>query len=454
MKKLLFFAFAGVFILSSAAFASTNNPLLNGIKKSSSERNDENFLPGKIKTSYWNNGSWQLMNEELLKYNSAGLDTSSIMLDGSGNNMNRNVRSYNSLGLLSQDLNYTWTSTAWEPLGRNTYLYDQYGNQTSYISESWNSTNQTWVMNYGNRSTFTYSGSKIATKTSEFYDASSSAWVYSSKTIYTYNSSQQVLTETHQSYDNGTWVTDEVYTITYGSDGKATVLHINSTSGSMTYEVKYENLVWHTWDGNFETSVIQTYTGYMKQGGFWIPVERATYTFGANDSYEAIFEQYQGSWSNSTKEVYQVDSHGNETLSENYSYNNGWVLDNGSRTTHTYSTAGALTLSVIENYSNATMQYETSQKLEYFDFFDVTSVVELKNNDVIIYPNPGVGQFNLKLDEQSFVTVYDVAMKKVFEASFNAGVSEIELNVLQGTYVLVSRSASGKTSSSKLVITE
>jgi hypothetical protein len=94
------------------------------------------------------------------------------------------------------------------------------------------------------------------------------------------------------------------------------------------------------------------------------------------------------------------------------------------------------------------------EKREYLDFVDVTSVTELKNTVTSIFPNPSAGQFTVKLQEQSTITVYDVSLKKIFEGNFNAGISEINLNVQKGTYILLEYSVSGNIRTNRLVITE
>ncbi|MCC6370975.1 MAG: T9SS type A sorting domain-containing protein [Bacteroidia bacterium] len=60
-----------------------------------------------------------------------------------------------------------------------------------------------------------------------------------------------------------------------------------------------------------------------------------------------------------------------------------------------------------------------------------------KENPIYIYPNPTKGEFNLKVDEDMLVVIFDTNGKEIYKQNHHAGVFQVNLNAYaQGVYLL------------------
>jgi len=86
-----------------------------------------------------------------------------------------------------------------------------------------------------------------------------------------------------------------------------------------------------------------------------------------------------------------------------------------------------------ENIIEARRQYEK----EGFTCLDRNSLGqnEWESDQVIIFPNPGNGQFNVHTRHTVKVSVFSIEGQLVFEKQFEAGTSQLQLNAPPGIYM-------------------
>lgn len=219
---------------------------------------------------------------------------------------------------------FTWNGVSWSPVSRTTHTYtgnklststtewfdglswanqsrtvNTYtgGNLTQTLEQSW--TGSAWQDT--TRFVITYDGSNRMA-TSEFDEWNGSSWDMMTLTTYTYDGSSRVSTVTIQNHDGSGWVNDGRSVYTYNGAGKVSKLLIQQYSGSS-----------------------------------WVDAYQTDYTFnGSNQLTLEVMQYWNGFWNDQNKSEYEYDGAGDRTLKRNFTWiTSSWTLTDVDTTKYT-----------------------------------------------------------------------------------------------------------------------
>ncbi|WP_187261090.1 T9SS type A sorting domain-containing protein [Pontibacter beigongshangensis] len=335
-------------------------------------------------------------------------------------------------------------------LRRETWTYDQYGNETENLHEQWNGS--AWELNGGWKSDHTYNANGKITETIE-RNWRNNAWELYYRYVYSYNGNNQLLTITEYDVDASEWLLEGSYTLAYANatGGPTSLTYMEpNRDGVMVNSERVIDIAWHSFSNSrpgYELfdQPIKSYVSQVWEDGQWVNDEKYDATFGANGSYVGTYQEWEnGTWVNDYRETVTYDERGNLVLSEDERRIAGaWVKDYGFKYTYTYNTAGNLAESVQQNYNTGTRAYENTYRIVYSNFQVITSAplaaAELSTE---IYPNPTADKITLSYKQpgsQATLQITDIAGRIVFEKQLPYAVQQQELdlsNFPAGLYML------------------
>jgi Secretion system C-terminal sorting domain len=203
-------------------------------------------------------------------------------------------------------------------------------------------------------------------------------------------------------------------------------------------EERYVDVVWH----DFEKEIMLNAT-LQVYNQIWISAERFAGTIGAHDSPSYIVEAWSGlSWDTTRLELYGLDAHAHETLTEYYDWGSGWVQNYGNRTDYVYDGLGH-TLQTTNSHWDLG-QYVPFGRNVYVNFFTQTKPQTLLVASISAFPNPCTDKLNFKLELQQNgpvqIALYDLqgrlrmqtASPRLMDSQVTVPISEVLEN---GTYV-------------------
>lgn len=264
---------------------------------------------------------------------------------------------------LTSSINEYFDGTEWKNGGRVTYSYDANNNLINETYYSW-SGDANWAINGKQTNSFNNFG-KIIENVYENINSATGIVVDGFKTIYTYNSAQQITVITNQQLSNGVWINDTRSLLSY-SNNKISLLIGESWNGS-------------SWEFTVDSS--------QNDGS-----SRVTVNYGANGlSSEFIYEVWDGSgWSLESKEIYTYNTNNKNTQQISQDWN-GTAYTNSSKIEKTYDSNNNLILEKEFDFTNGifTSNYEesytfdTSQLMSSITnpFTDTTGFDALSGND-------------------------------------------------------------------------
>lgn len=324
-----------------------------------------------------------------------------------------------------------WKNGAWTNSIKQTYTYT---NDTVYtvVQENWNSTSNIWINSnllehhLKPDGVYSYYIQKI-------WNSNNNCWDNNLKFLYIYNSDNKVDTIKVQSYISSSWIntslqiyafTDNNFTVTIKNLNSSTQLWENSSlteylvdgNGNTTgYTAKYWDTTNNVWVGNYMGTL--SYNGAIKASAIyqnwvsnaWKYSSRETYTYDTN-SYVCFIENWNSgtnTWTSGSQITYQNNSN-NNLLTYCYqlwnSTNKNW-----------------------DNFSRCTNTYET------------TSIKELKELNLFIFPNPCTNKLSLTLpsDKKASIQIFNTEGKQVLTTTSFIHQSDINVSALnKGVYII------------------
>lgn len=324
---------------------------------------------------YNNGGSWEYSSGSNYEY------------DGNGN-------------LISEtELNWNSATSTWENSYKYNYTYNGNNKVTLEVGQQWNSTTNQFEDYY--RSNYSYNGTGLNTLIIDETKEGSS-WNFDYKIEFTYVGGK--VDESISYNHNGTdWEVDDKSEVTYGTNGRVDIVNIYSPNG-VNWDLTYRDL--YTYDANDKVSV-ETYQEWNTATNAWDENEKIEYVVDANG--------------NKTKETATYDGN---TQIKDFSYDSGELM---SSFMHPFKDKTGLQYITQDfPYHNKILEivedgiYKTTYN---YSSPIVLSVKEVKivENKISVYPNPTVGEVNIKSlrNEINNVNVYNITGSKVYTTKDN-----------------------------------
>lgn len=354
------------------------------------------FVPGTESNYYWdpNSTSWQFSDTTNYTYNSAGQQTSRTIVREIGP-LYRELTTYNNISLQTEKIGQVRNSStlAWENTSKYTTTYDAQGYEILAETFSWE--NNTWKLNN------------------------------SSKTIISYNTSQQVTQVVYQTYIPNTAQYENYYRVQYNYNISG---QLNDYTGAMwnngLWDNNYRafNIVWYQWNNSLDKSKLQAFTSQHWYNASWETYERHTITYDSNGSSITIIESYQNNvWLNQNRvsKVYNSLLDFIEEKDDTWD-GSSWVQMDGYRHLLSYDAENRQTQNITQVYSGFNMQYENQHKSVFSNFTAVTAAPVLLASEVttVVSPNPFTSSAsitinNLKHNSSAELLIIDVNGKVV-----------------------------------------
>ena len=361
---------------------------------------------------------------------------------------------------------------------------------TSSLSEYYNGTD--WVNS--NRTDFEYDSNKNLTKEVEFYwDSSTSTWIKSSESTYTYPNNNKVFLEYYNSYSGGSLTQENRTANYYDTNGNLYQIKDWENNGGnwivqYVFDIAYVNgkissAISKEWDGALaeyfygddSSNITLTYNANGKvsisksdswEVDEWVTSDRTVYTYDANDRITVEDGQtWDGAnWVTDYKSEYTYDTNGNAVI-EKDSYLDDNVLIEGDEETITFDTS-----KLMSNYAhpfrdktgidfifsadgifNKILQRSSTNYRTTYNYNEATAGTrDFSLVNFAIYPNPATSV--LHIDNSNFtiknVEVYNVLGKKIITSNKNQ--LNIE-NLVNGVYVLKIQDDKGNMATKRFV---
>jgi YD repeat-containing protein len=231
-------------------------------------------------------------------------------------------------------------------IARITQTFNNYGNVLIILTETWNSTNNSWYI-FGRKSyTYDANGNMLT----ELLGGENGDGV---KNTYTYDANGNMLSSTYEKWENNAWVNVDKRNYTYDANGK--MLYF-------TYE-KWQNNAWvliakETFSYDINYNMINELSE-LWQNNIWVNSYKWSYNYNISGNKITHLEQ---SWQNNmwvNRIKYSYSYNGNNKiiteLREDW-YNNIW--ENWEKYTYTYDANGILLNKLWESwYANSVYNY-------------------------------------------------------------------------------------------------
>jgi|GEM_PF-2270008 len=321
-----------------------------------------------------------------------------IMLWSSTDNVYQNyyqgLYSYQN-GLLMQQVTQIFTGSDFENSQKFMYTYNSERLKTGEYDQQWDDINNEWVNN--SQTLYAYTGGYLTEQTGQSWNTVTDSWDNITRYIMTYNTNGDMLTKRTENWDGSSWKYTSRETWTYNAQYQITSDLIEDWDIPTT-----------SWQGNNKT----------------------TYTYDGNNNLTLRLTQaYDGgtfSWVNWAKTEYEYDANNNNTLVTDYEWDDV-----------------------------STTWLGTVRTENFYSAFDATSLSELSNSEMLIYPNPTNGTIYFNVDFATFETISfsDVTGRVVFESQLNLMENSVNLaNYGKGLYNITLVKQDGERVSSQVAV--
>lgn len=332
-----------------------------------------------------------------------------------------------------------WMENTWEMTYRSTNNYNSSGNLTDDFDEEWNDGTNIWEKVIVNTHTLNPDGTIKETLTDAWSDESNE-WETASKTLYTYNASKEILTETSQIFWD-TWIDYSKDTYTYDSNGKLTsmVTQTMDLLSGMVLKNSSQTLYSYNDDGT-EKQIVNQIWNILNQ---WEDESRTTNTY--NNSKQLISDLSENwvnnAWVNDSKSTNTYNANGTlkETTEEKWEEGN-WIK-NG-KAIYSFNAKGDMESMVSQSWNITLNQWENEMRIR-FDYTTGIQYVDLAGNDSKVYPNPFNDQLIIENRELSDyrIDVFNSTGQIVSTFKTNKLVTNLNMGSLKkGVYFMKIRS--------------
>ena len=272
-------------------------------------------------------GTWKGSKKEEYTYNSANKKTGTITYKWSNSAWVKNVwtvTDYDAAGNTIESCKYNWKNEAWVGTGTRTLqTYNSNKKVTEKITQSWSTALNDWLNK--TRNTTQYSGSKTTQEASYKWSADANDWVGTSRSDWHYNAAG--LNDTIKTYtpDGTGWLYSGRTVNTYNAEG----------TNIMTHNAKWQDNAW-VLVSMARVDIIKDAEGHQLLNASWhcyadsVWVGETKDTAAYNAHGKAIYTARYTSWANndwvpSYKQRFEYDEADRILLNERYNWSsNKW----------------------------------------------------------------------------------------------------------------------------------
>jgi hypothetical protein len=436
MKKALLLMIAALFALSVTGQPVTKKAQVTGSQKLQELEKVQNLLVTAQKldstiTESSDESSWVFSNRIRYSYSVLGFTTTTTSqknLSATGNawvNQDQTETTVDGLGNTTQNVDYTWSGSAWVGSMKKEYVFVD-NNLTKSSTYQWNNSTNLW--DGLGKTEYAYTSGKVTEDIGYVWDNALSTpdWVYSRKIDYTYTGSD--LTSVLS------WDWDPI--------GSSWV-----PSGKAVY----------TYSGGF--MITATSSWWDTDLSDWVNSSKSEYTYTGGKQTLVLISSWGGSaWVNEDKiESEYNDPDGRITLYSYYGWNGAaWFGYTWNETS--YGIQGALNYSVTiySAWDFINSQWSTPYLKSTKWYSDVVTGIDLNKTTgtkISVYPNP-VKEYvvfnNVNISESATVAIFDIRGRKVMEKQLSGNNQLVINNLRKGLYIY-KLSNNGLTYSGKLL---
>ncbi len=330
------------------------------------------------------------------------------------------------------------------------YEYDAQNRQTSYTYSTWDGA--VWVGQ--TRTLSTYDANGLISATNQSYNAVTSAWENTNRTVYTYDLTGKQESRLDQNWVGGAWEnsTREVYT--YNTEGQLS-LTLGQTWSSGAWENSYEYTYQYNANGSYTLFISRQWVA-----GAWENYYRYTYTYNSSNYMEANVLEYwvAGAWE---KDSRQVITYVNGPNYDIYLFQDwdGALWVNDYRYEYTYDSYNNYDVTAYTVWDGAAW-VPSNRTFYYYESFEVVGISgPLAAKEAKVFPNPFEGsltiEFNATTAENAIFSLYDITGKQVATSQLQTVVGNNMLAVntadLQSGLYFYQLSSAGSTLKGKLI---
>lgn len=334
----------------------------------------------------------------------------------------------------------------WVNSNKTEFAYDSNKNLTEEVAFYWESSTSTWMKSFV--STFTYyDDNKVFVEYYDNYDGNTVT--QKNRTANYYDANGNLNQIKNWEYDGGNWIVTLIFDITY-VDGKISSAISKEWDGALAtyfYGDDSSNITL-TYNANGKVSISKSDSWDVDK---WVDSDRTVYTYDANNRIVVEYNQtWDGvNWITDYKSEYTYDANGN-AVAEKDSYLDNDVLVVGDLETITFDTT-----KLMSNYAhpfrdktgidfifsadgifNKILQRSSVNYRTTYNYDETTAGInDFSLVNFAVYPNPATSVLNI--DNSNFtiknIEVYNVIGKKILTSNKN----ELNIeNLVNGVYMV------------------
>jgi hypothetical protein len=222
----------------------------------------------------------------------------------------------------------------------------------------------------------------------QIWDSDQNKWVDTQKTIFTYDESKRVLTESIQMWDGTKWMDMSVSTHTYNASGQP-LTQMTQMPDFHTGDLRNFMKITYTYnpDGTENQNLIQVWGAHS---GTWENSMRSTNTYNvAKKILLVLTEEYESDqWFNNMKSTMTYNADGSVKESLVQDWDNGSWIDSW-KELETYNANGSITEKLIMDWLVDQSKWENGSRWTY-TYHSLTFIQsELAGTDQVrVFPNP------------------------------------------------------------------
>ena len=332
-----------------------------------------------------------------------------------------------------------WMENSWKMTYRTTNNYNSNGNLINDFDEEWNDETKIWKKIMIDIHTLNPDGTIKETLT-EAWNDESNEWEATSKTVYTYNASKEILTETSQIFFD-TWIDYIKDIYTYDSNGKLTSMVIQSLDmfSGMVLKNSSQSLFSYNEDGT-EKQIVDQIWNSLNQ---WEDESRTINTY--NNSKQLISDLSENwvnnTWVNDSKSTNTYNANGTlkETIEEEWEEGN-WIKKG--KAIYSFNAKGDMESMVSQDWNITLNDWENKIRIR-LEYTTGIQLVELAENTAVVYPNPFIDQLTIENGAlvESGIDVFNSTGQLVSSIKITRPVTNLNLGSLKkGVYFMKIRS--------------
>lgn len=251
-------------------------------------------------------------------------------------------------------------SKGWVGSYKYEYAYDANGNQTFYAGyNSWDSSNSTWVGDFS--AVWEYNSAGQQTSECGYdWDKTTGKWVGSFRNEYEYEEKGGKSSRKYYDWESGAWVETLFYTYenTYNSNGLLieSIAKYNGTSQSSKDVYSYDS----------SSNLIEESDCYWS-GSAWVNMNKHEYAYDSNGNQTKYASYYwsDSAWAGNYKYEYAYDNNGNRTMFAFYNSFSNSVWIGSYKYDREYNAASQQTKYIYYAWDSSKNTWVADSKYEY-----------------------------------------------------------------------------------------